>query len=88
MGTQIKSDGGCFGGEAGENRWYKINEGGGGYCYKKYGGGYLVFKIYHAVIESMDVGIGCATQCVLVPTSFLMHFGWVGSRFFGFSNNC
>ena len=36
MGTQIKNDGGCFGGEAGENRWYKII-GGGGYCYKKYG---------------------------------------------------
>ena len=32
MGTQIKSDGGCF----------QKYIGGGGYCYKKYGGGYLV----------------------------------------------
>ena len=61
MGTQIKSDGGCFGGEAGENRWYKII-GGGGYCYKKYGGGYLV----------------CDTECKGSPPPFVVVLGgWV-----------
>ena len=30
------------------------------------------------VIKSINVGIGCATQCVRAPTSPLLDFGVVG----------
>ena len=77
MGTQIKSDGGCFGGEAGENRWYKII-GGGGYCYKKYGTPDRVQNILRRYKKYGTPDRVCDTECKGSPPPFVVVLGgWV-----------
>lgn len=69
-------------------------KGGGGYCYKKYRSPkspkrwkrlvldlileYRIGKIYHTVIKSMDVGIGCVAHSVVGVPPLVSILGWWG----------